>query len=81
MVKKVLKQTARKGAWFIRLRGSYLPVSWQGWLTYVPFTAYLVFAQLYGRWETNSIAQAILFIVPNYVAAAAVMTYVARLKS
>lgn len=80
-MKKHIKPKVRKGAWFVRLRGSYLPVSWQGWLTYVPFIAYLVFAQLYGRGETNSVAQAILFIVPNYVAAAAVMTYIARLKS
>ena len=63
------------------LRGSYLPVSWQGWLTYVPFIAYLVLAQLYGRHEASSAAQAILFIVPNYVAAAAVMTWVAKRKS
>ena len=26
----------KKGAWFVQVRGSYLPCSWQGWLSYVP---------------------------------------------
>lgn len=81
MAKKHTKLKTRKGAWFVRLRDSYLPVSWQGWLTYLPFTAYLVFTLVYGWNDTDSTAQAILFIVPNYVAAAAVMTYIASHNS
>lgn len=80
-MKKHPKQKVRKCAWFVRVRGSYLPASWQGWLTYVPFTAYLVFAFVYGWQDTDSVAQAIMFIVPNFVAAAAVMTYIARRTS
>jgi hypothetical protein len=71
----------KKGAWFAALRGSYIPVSWKGWLTYIPFVAYLVFAFIYGRWHTDSIAEAVLFIVPNFVAAAAIMTWIAKNKS
>ncbi len=42
----------KKGAWFMKLRGSYLPVSWQGWLSYVPFTilAVLPLKTLYLAW-------------------------------
>ncbi len=27
----------KKGAWFVALRGSYIPVSREGWLTYIPY--------------------------------------------
>lgn len=63
------------------LRGSYIPCAWQGWLTYIPFTAYLIFAVVMGWQETDNPSKAILFIVPNWVAAAAVMTWIARVKS
>ncbi|HET8708774.1 MAG TPA: hypothetical protein VFL85_00680 [Candidatus Saccharimonadales bacterium] len=81
MKKKSSRPKARKGAWFVRLRGSYLPASWQGWLTYIPFTAYLVFALVYGWHSTGSPAQAVLFIVPNIIAATAVMTWLAKRTS
>lgn len=81
MKKKSSRPKARKGAWFVQVRGSYLPASWQGWLTYIPFTGYLVFALLYGWKDTTSAAQAIMFIVPNFVAAAAVMTWFAKRTS
>jgi hypothetical protein len=81
MAKKHPKSKVRKGAWFTQVRGSYLSVSWQGWLSYVPFTAYLVFALVYGWNDTDSVAQAIMFIVPNFVAAAAIMTWLARRTS
>jgi hypothetical protein len=32
----------RKGAWFVKLRGSYLPCSWQGWLTYIPYISLVI---------------------------------------
>jgi hypothetical protein len=63
---------------FIPVRGSYLPNNWAGALTYIPFLAYLIFALVYGWQQTDTTAQAILFIVPNWVAATVVMTWVAR---
>ena len=63
------------------LRGSYIPCSWQGWLTYIPFTAYLVFAVVMGWQEADSPSKAILFIVPNWVAATAIMTWIAKRTS
>lgn len=63
------------------LRSSYIPCSWQGWLTYIPFTAYLVFAVVMGWQSAGTPGKAILFIVPNWVAATAVMTWIAKRTS
>lgn len=71
----------KKGAWFVRLRGSYLPVSWQGWLTYVPFTAYLVYSLIVAFAYTGNNLKAVLWVVPNWVAAVVIMTWVAQRTS
>jgi hypothetical protein len=71
----------RKGAWFVSVRGSYLPISWQGWLTYLPFLAYLGFSVVAAVDYTGNDVKAILWIVPNWVAAAVVMTWIAKVTS
>jgi hypothetical protein len=75
------KSKVRKGAWFVAVRGSYLPVSWQGWLTYFPFVAYLLFSWHVAFWYTGTTPKAVLWIVPNWVAAAVVLTWVAKRTS
>jgi hypothetical protein len=80
MAKKT-KSKIKKGAWFVRLQGSYIPVSWQGWLTYIPFTAYLAYSWFVAFAYTGNDLKAVLWIVPNWVAAAAVMTWLARATS
>jgi hypothetical protein len=82
MTRKKPKQSrAKKGAWFVPVRGSYLPVSTKGWLTYVPFIVYLVFALIIGWRNSAEIGTVILFVVPNWVAATVVMTWLAAHKS
>jgi hypothetical protein len=83
MVKKIKNKRpkAKPGAWFVAMRGSYLPASSAGWWTYVPFVAYLISTLIVGINDTSSSAVAILFIVPNWVAATTVMTYIAARKS
>lgn len=71
----------RPGAWFVPLRGSYLPASPAGWLSYIPFIGYLVFAAVIGWNDSASHVKAVLFIVPNWVAAGVVMTWLAKAKS
>lgn len=71
----------RKGAWFIPVRGSYLPSSWQAWLTYIPYAAYLVYAVIVAVNYTGNWYKAVLWIVPNWVAALVVMTWLAKQKS
>jgi hypothetical protein len=82
MAKKKQKYPkAKKGAWFIPLRGSYLPWSIQGWLTYIPFTAYLIYSLVVAFDYTGNNLKAVLWIVPNWVAAAVIMTWVAKRTS
>ena len=78
---KSKRPKAKQGAWFVAVRGSYLPTSSAGWWTYIPFVAYLILTLIVGVSDTSSSTVAILFIVPNWVAAAAVMTYIAVRKS
>jgi hypothetical protein len=73
-----MAKKSKKQKWFRPVRGSYLPNNWQGWLTYIPFLAYLVFVLVYGWRDTSSATQAILYIAPNWVAAAVVMTWFAK---
>lgn len=81
MAKKKQKLKIKKGAWFARVRGSYLPVSWQGWLTYIPFTAYLGYSLVVAFAYTGNNLKAVLWIVPNWVAAAVIMTWIAQRTS
>ena len=67
--------------WFIKIRGSYLPNSREGWLTYIPFIAFLIAVPLIAVVCTDNTALAILFIIPNWIAAGVVMTYVGSQKS
>ncbi|HET7528674.1 MAG TPA: hypothetical protein VFJ84_00390 [Candidatus Saccharimonadales bacterium] len=76
-----MAKKTKKDKWFIPVRGSYLPNNWKGWLTYLPFTAYLVFAMVIGWQKAADTAQAVLYIVPNWVASAAVMTWLAKRTS
>jgi len=79
MAKKTPK--LKKGAWFYKLRGSYLPATWQGWLTYIPFTAFLLWVLIWAVDTETSTVQAILIIFPAWVAAAVCMTWLAARKS
>lgn len=81
MTKRAAKPQHKRNAWFRPVRGSYLPASWQGWLTYIPFTAYLVYSLIVAFSYTGNNLKAVLWIIPNWVAAAVVMTWVAKRTS
>jgi hypothetical protein len=70
-----------KGAWFYKVRGSYLPATWQGWLTYIPFTAFLLWVMVWAITNENNVAQAVLVVFPAWMAAGVVMTWLAARKS
>jgi hypothetical protein len=81
-MKRSRKKTKIKpGAWFIPVRGSYLPVSTAGWLTYIPYTVYLLFALVVGTKDVHPLSLAVLFILTNWIAAISIMTYIASKKS
>lgn len=71
----------KKGAWFYKIRGSYLPATWQGWLTYIPFTAFLAWSGWYALGARSSLSEVALVLFPAWVAAAVVMTWVASKKA
>ncbi len=68
-------------AWFRKVRGSYLPMSWQGWALYVPFVAYLLTVLVVVHVNSDSVSGTLYGIFPQWVAAAVVMTWIASKKS
>jgi hypothetical protein len=71
---------ARKGAWFVPVRGSYLPATSQGWALYVPYVLYLLLTSLVVLSNATTVAS-MLPIVPYWVAGAVVMHWIASRKS
>lgn len=67
--------------WFIKVRGSYLPASWQGWLTYIPYLAYNIGVLVFAIRRKDSVWLALFTVLPNWIAAAVTLTWVARRKS
>ena len=75
------KSRGSSRAWFYAVRGSYLPRKWQGWLLYIPFTAFLVVSLLRAIDLESSVAAVCLTVFPQWVAAAVVMTWIAKSTS
>jgi hypothetical protein len=71
----------RKGAWFYKVRASYLPATWQGWLTYIPYIAYIIASLVYVIDTTHSLLGVIVTVVPYWAIALAIMTWIAWKKS
>lgn len=71
----------KKGAWFVPLRGSYLPVTWQGWLLYIPYMSYVVISLIYVIDRAQSPGDIVVNLVPYWVAALVAMTWIAKQKS
>ena len=67
--------------WFVRVRGSYLPNSWQGWLTYIPFTAFLVAICIFNYSTDHSKVVASITTILDWGLATTTMTYIASKKS
>lgn len=74
------KRTSSK-KWFVKLRGSYIPCNWRGWLTYIPFVGFLVAVLAVAITTQDTLAQVFLVVFPQWIAAAVVMTWVASHKS
>jgi len=74
-----MKQKSHKKSnkWFIKVRGSYLPNNGAGWLTYVPYLVYLVGVPVLAFSEHYGLVTTVLVVLPNWVAAVAVMNWVA----
>jgi len=74
------RKPGKQQAWFKPLRGSYIPIHWKGWLTYIPYVVYLYLT--YALLVPNRpILDTILFLVPYWVAGVVVMHWLAKNKS
>lgn len=73
------KKTNKK--WFAKVRWSYIPQTWQGWLTYVPYLAYLIAVLVYIYQSDYSFWTSTFILVPNYIVAALVLTWIASKTS
>lgn len=71
----------KRGAWFVKIRGSYLPCSWQGALTYVPMIAFLITIVAFTLQNTDSITEALYVMFPYFVCTGVVMHWLAARKS
>lgn len=67
--------------WFRKVRGSYLPDSWQAWVLYIPYTAYVVGVAVFVYGRGDNLWEALFTLVPNWVAALAIMTWIAERTS
>lgn len=76
-----MKQKTKSQKWFRKVRGSYLPCSWQGGLLYAVYTAYILGVVAYVVANNYDKLQAVFWVFPNWVAALAVMTWIAQRKS
>lgn len=81
MMKKKHSVKLKKGAWFLKVRGSYLPYSWQAWVSYLPFIGLLVWAQLALEMSSLDMSVAVLIYFSVLVSCGVVMTWIAAHKS
>ena len=71
----------RKGAWFVPVRGSYLPATWQWWFLYVPYILYVVLVCLVVLSGKEPLVTRIIMLVPYLVSGLVIMTWIAARKS
>ncbi|HUD05684.1 MAG TPA: hypothetical protein VMR18_02060 [Candidatus Saccharimonadales bacterium] len=71
----------KKPLWFKRIRGSYLPISWQGWLLYIPFVSYLVLSVVVTLHRSRAIGYVLFSVFVEWVAGAVVLSWIASLRS
>lgn len=67
--------------WFKKIRGSYLPVAWQGWLSYVPFVGVLLVAVIIADRQSSTPTEAVGTFFVYSVCVVVVMHWIASQKS
>jgi len=75
------KSVRSKDKWFKPVRGSYLPNNASGWLTYIPFIAFLIVTLVLTRRLDISQSAKVYFIAVQWVLAGFIMTSIAKQKS
>lgn len=80
-MKRKPSKKPKSGAWFIKVRGSYLPNSWQGWLTYLPYVYFLIASLVYVYNRQTGFGDVSIGVVPYWLSAVVIMSWVAARKS
>lgn len=70
-------KTNKKQQWFYKIRGSYLPKTWQGGLIYLVYLIYLIWVLVFVMTNHYKVGEAVFFVVPNWIAACAAASWVA----
>jgi hypothetical protein len=63
--------------WFRAVRGSYLPISWEGWALYIPYALYIIAPLVFVLRRGYTFWQSLFIVLPNWVAAGAILTWIA----
>ena len=71
----------KNAKWFKKIRGSYLPVSWQGWLLYVPYIFWLVLSLNFTHQAYSSVGDMLIMLVPYWLSGVVIMQWVGLQKS
>lgn len=80
-MKKTKKSKKNNKAWFIKIRGSYLPNNLYGALTYIPFLGLII---AFTVWQINlklSLATTLFHLFVFYVTTGVLMSYFASTKT
>ena len=71
----------RKGAWFVKVRGSYLPRAWQGWLMHLLLILLVIAAFITIDDADNNIVRIVISSLVYLYAIGSLFTYIASKKS
>lgn len=68
----------QRNRWFKKVRGSYLPCSWQGVALYALYAAYIIGIVVYVVVQGYDRLLAVFLVFPNWAAALVIMTWIAE---
>ena len=72
---------AKKKKWFKKVRGSYLPIAREGWLSYIPYIVFVIAIYAYAMIIFGYSITSYLFIILSWILAGAAMTWFASTHS
>lgn len=67
--------------WFIKTRWSYLPASREGWLLYIPYLAYVIGVLVFVFENNDKLWVGLFTVLPNWIAAAVILQWLAEHRS
>jgi hypothetical protein len=67
--------------WFVRMRGSYLPCSWQAWACYLVAVLYLSIAFAYIDDVTDNVGWIIFHGLKELIVVGIILTWIAQQRS